>query len=131
MTTTEPAIRNRQTATGNVVLSVRNLHVTFPSEAGLVKAVRGLSFDLRAGETMAMRKNDGRTSMRSMTQSHAFSYQPPMYAADDPMSAAIVVWMIATMKPMISDLPRPRTVRDRTSKPAWVVPKRCWADGGL
>ena len=54
MTTTEPAIRNRQTATGNVVLSVRNLHVTFPSEAGLVKAVRGLSFDLRAGETMAI-----------------------------------------------------------------------------
>jgi len=47
------------------------------------------------------------------------------------MSAAIVVWMIATMKPMISDLPRPRTVRDMTSKPAWVVPKRCWADGGL
>ena len=32
MTTTEPAIRNRQTATGDVVLSVRNLHVTFPSE---------------------------------------------------------------------------------------------------
>jgi len=29
-------------------------------------------------DTMAMRKNDGRTSMRSMTQSHAFSYQPPM-----------------------------------------------------
>src|SRR5665647_1249946 len=54
MTTTEPAIRNRQTAAGNVVLSVRNLHVTFPSEAGLVKAVRGLSFDLRAGETMAI-----------------------------------------------------------------------------
>ena len=54
MTTTEPATRNRQTATGDVVLSVRNLHVTFPSEAGLVKAVRGLSFDLRAGETMAI-----------------------------------------------------------------------------
>ncbi|MHB1008839.1 MAG: ABC transporter ATP-binding protein [Propionibacteriaceae bacterium] len=44
----------RFTATGDVVLSVRNLHVTFPSEAGLVKAVRGLSFDLRAGETMAI-----------------------------------------------------------------------------
>src|SRR5674476_695547 len=54
MTTTEPATRNRQTATGDVVLSVRNLYVTFPSEAGLVKAVRGLSFDLRAGETMAI-----------------------------------------------------------------------------
>jgi len=35
-------------------LSVRDLHVTFPSEAGPVKAVRGLSFDLAAGETMAI-----------------------------------------------------------------------------
>ena len=55
MTTTESAPRNlRQTAAGDVVLSVQDLHVTFPSEAGLVKAVRGLSFDLRAGETMAI-----------------------------------------------------------------------------
>lgn len=49
-----PASNNRETAAGNVVLSVHDLHVTFPSEAGLVKAVRGLSFDLRAGETMAI-----------------------------------------------------------------------------
>jgi peptide/nickel transport system ATP-binding protein len=55
MTTTQSATRNlRQTAAGDVVLSVQDLHVTFPSEAGLVKAVRGLSFDLRAGETMAI-----------------------------------------------------------------------------
>ena len=54
MTIAAPATNSRQTATGDVVLSVRNLHVTFPSEAGLVKAVRGLSFDLRAGETMAI-----------------------------------------------------------------------------
>jgi peptide/nickel transport system ATP-binding protein len=33
---------------------VRDLHVTFPSEAGPVKAVRGLSFDLAAGESMAV-----------------------------------------------------------------------------
>ncbi|RCK69917.1 ABC transporter ATP-binding protein [Desertihabitans brevis] len=44
----------RRTAAGEVVLSVRDLHVSFPSEAGEVKAVRGLDFDLRAGETMAI-----------------------------------------------------------------------------
>ena len=36
------------------ILSVRDLHVTFPSEAGLVRAVRGLSFDLEPGRTMAL-----------------------------------------------------------------------------
>ena len=43
----------RRTTSGTV-LSVRDLHVTFPSEAGLVQAVRGLSFDLAAGESMAI-----------------------------------------------------------------------------
>ena len=46
--------RQRRTAAGDVVLEVKDLHVTFPSEAGPVRAVRGLSFDLRAGETMAI-----------------------------------------------------------------------------
>jgi len=36
------------------LLSVKDLHVTFPSEAGLVQAVRGLSFDLERGETMGL-----------------------------------------------------------------------------
>ncbi len=36
------------------VLSVRDLEVTFPNEAGPVRAVRGLSFDLNPGETMAI-----------------------------------------------------------------------------
>ena len=48
------APRRRRTASGETVLRVRDLHVTFPSEAGPVRAVRGLSFDLRAGETMAL-----------------------------------------------------------------------------
>src|SRR3954449_9297350 len=48
-----PRPKVRRTTSGTV-LSVRDLHVTFPSEAGLVKAVRGLSFDLAAGETMAI-----------------------------------------------------------------------------
>ncbi len=45
---------HRRTAAGETVLRVRDLHVTFPSEAGPVRAVRGLSFDLKAGETMAL-----------------------------------------------------------------------------
>jgi len=53
MTTTAPTAKIRRTTSGTV-LSVRNLHVTFPSEAGPVKAVRGLSFDLAAGESMAI-----------------------------------------------------------------------------
>ena len=36
------------------LLSVKDLHVTFPSEAGLVRAVRGLSFDLDRGQTMGL-----------------------------------------------------------------------------
>ncbi|MDR2930437.1 MAG: ABC transporter ATP-binding protein [Propionibacteriaceae bacterium] len=36
------------------ILSVKDLHVTFPSEAGPVQAVRGLSFNLDRGETMAL-----------------------------------------------------------------------------
>ncbi len=52
--TTAPTAKHRTTAAGDVVLSVNDLHVTFPSEAGPVRAVRGLSFDLRAGETMAI-----------------------------------------------------------------------------
>lgn len=36
------------------VLSVRNLSVTFPSEAGSVHAVRGVDFDLMPGRTLAI-----------------------------------------------------------------------------
>jgi peptide/nickel transport system ATP-binding protein len=36
------------------VLSVRDLHVSFPSEAGRVDAVRGVSFDLEAGKTLGI-----------------------------------------------------------------------------
>jgi peptide/nickel transport system ATP-binding protein len=50
--TTAPS-KVRRTTSG-IVLSVNDLHVTFPSEAGPVRAVRGLSFNLAAGETMAI-----------------------------------------------------------------------------
>ena len=38
----------------NPVLSVRDLRVSFPSEAGRVDAVRGVSFDLEAGKTLGI-----------------------------------------------------------------------------
>ncbi|WP_205832731.1 ABC transporter ATP-binding protein [Bifidobacterium oedipodis] len=41
-------------AQGDVVLSVRDLHVSFASEAGTVRAVRGMNFDLRRGETLGI-----------------------------------------------------------------------------
>ncbi|XCB29980.1 ABC transporter ATP-binding protein [Arcanobacterium hippocoleae] len=36
------------------ILSVRNLQVSFPSEAGRVDAVRGVSFDLEPGKTLGI-----------------------------------------------------------------------------
>ncbi|UWF76669.1 MULTISPECIES: ABC transporter ATP-binding protein [Microbacterium] len=38
----------------STVLSVRDLKVSFPSEAGRVDAVRGVSFDLEAGKTLSI-----------------------------------------------------------------------------
>ncbi|GAA2032508.1 hypothetical protein GCM10009839_35830 [Catenulispora yoronensis] len=39
---------------GGAVLSVRDLTVTFPSDAGPVQAVRGVSYDLRPGEVLGI-----------------------------------------------------------------------------
>ena len=36
------------------VLQVRDLHVTFNSEAGAVRAVRGVSYDLKPARTLAI-----------------------------------------------------------------------------
>ena len=40
--------------TGTPLLSVQDLHVTFSSEAGDVRAVRGVSYDLHPGEVLGI-----------------------------------------------------------------------------
>ncbi|MFP4322840.1 MAG: ABC transporter ATP-binding protein [Anaerolineales bacterium] len=40
--------------TDNVVLSVQNIHISYTAERGRVRAVNGVSFDLHAGETLAL-----------------------------------------------------------------------------
>ncbi|MEY4797161.1 MAG: hypothetical protein RJA50_645 [Actinomycetota bacterium] len=38
----------------NSLIEIRNLSVTFPSEAGTVQAVRDISLDIRAGEVLGI-----------------------------------------------------------------------------
>ena len=38
----------------NNLIEIRNLAVSFPSEAGVVQAVRDVSLDIRAGEVLGI-----------------------------------------------------------------------------
>ena len=55
----DPAPARAATMSQNPLLSVRDLHVTYRSEAGDVPAVRGVSFDLAPGETLGLAGESG------------------------------------------------------------------------
>ncbi|MGA0132668.1 MAG: ATP-binding cassette domain-containing protein, partial [Ilumatobacteraceae bacterium] len=47
------------------LIEIRNLSVTFPSEAGIVRAVRDVSLDIRAGQVLGIvgESGSGKTVM--------------------------------------------------------------------
>ena len=52
--TATPIELNEQSADTDLLLDIDNLTVGFPTDDGLVKAVRGVSYQLRAGESLGI-----------------------------------------------------------------------------
>ena len=75
------------------VLSVRDLRVSFPSEAGRVEAVRGVDFDLHAGRTLGIVGESG--SGKSVTSLAVMGLLPGYAAASG--SITLSCWARATV----------------------------------
>lgn len=74
----------------DAILSVRNLHVSFKTDEGLVHAVRGVSFDLYKGETLCIVGESGcgksvtsKTIMGILSSSAVIEEGSVMYEGED------------------------------------------------
>src|SRR5690349_17275919 len=59
------AVQNKQPMPEDIVLSVRNLSIEYKARRGAVKAVRGATFDLYRGESLALigESGSGKTTL--------------------------------------------------------------------
>ncbi len=68
------------TKTSDTILRIENLHISFKAYGGMVRAVRGVSFDLKRGETMAIVGESG--SGKSVSVKTIMGILPPNAVID-------------------------------------------------